>query len=110
VRITDATGARSFRVFPVGRMVSFSRPEPQLDKMSNLHLLFANGPHSFSYTVFSPEGEQLTRQIYEYSNNSRPRLKADEEGGISVAGGARRYTSNDLPPPEKAPVPAAPPK
>ena len=105
VRLTDATGARTFRVFSVGRMVSFSRPEPQLDKLSNLHLLFANGPHSFSYTVLSPDGELLARQTYDYLNDSRPRLKVDETGTISVAGGSRRFTSTDLPAPETAAAP-----
>jgi len=105
VRLTDATGARTFQVFPVGRMVSFSRPEPQLDQSSNLHLLFANGPHSFSYTVVSPYGELMTRRTYEYLNNARPRLKADENGNIDVTGGTRRLTANDLPPPEGVTVP-----
>src|SRR5258708_3232921 len=38
--LTDGSGARVFRVVPVGTMVSFSRPEAQLDKASDLHLLY----------------------------------------------------------------------
>ena len=106
LRLTDATGERTFRVFSIGRMLSFSRPEPQLDKLSNLHLLFANGPHSFNYVVFNTDGELLARQTYDYSNNSRPRLRPDEDGKISVTGGSRRITANDFPAPEPLSVQA----
>ncbi len=38
-RLSDAADTRVFRISQVGPMVSFSRPEPQLDKFSNLHSL-----------------------------------------------------------------------
>ena len=47
-RLTDDSGARTFRVFPIGQMVSFSRPDPQVDKLSNLHVLYQSGPQSYS--------------------------------------------------------------
>ena len=96
LRLTDSSGLRAFRVFPIGQMVSFSKPEGQVDKWSVLHVLFADGPHSFSYTVFNPEGDLLLRQTYDYVA-SRPRLKIDEEGKISVTGGVRRLTVADVP-------------
>src|SRR6266850_855299 len=105
LRVTDSSGAKTFRVFPVGAMVSFSRPEPQIDKFSNLHVLYLNGAHTFSYTVFNPSGDLLTRETYDMPNNAHPRLQADAEGKISVAGGVRRITANDVP----APNPATPP-
>src|SRR5262249_12414012 len=72
-RLTDATGTRALRVFPIGQMVSFSRPEAQVDNLSNLHVAYQTGPRYFSYTVFNPDGDLVTRQTYEYVN-SRPRL------------------------------------
>jgi len=93
VRLTDATGTKVFRVVPVGLILSFSRPEPRIDKFSNLHLLYQNWAHSFSYTVFTPDGEIVDRQTYDYTD-TRPRLQVDEEGRISVVGGVRRVTSN----------------
>lgn len=93
LRLTDSSGARTFRVFPIGQMVSFSRPEAQLDKSSNLHVLYANGPHSFSYTVFNPEGDLTARDIYEFTA-TRPRLRVNDEGQITVNGGARRVTAS----------------
>lgn len=96
LRITDPTGAKVFRVVPIGIILSFSRPEPRIDKFSNLHLLYQNWAHSSSYTVFSPDGEILERETYDYSD-SRPRLQVDAEGRISVVGGVRRVTSNGSP-------------
>ena len=95
MRLTDASGARTFRVFPIGQMVSFSKPEAQVDKLSDLHVLYANGPHSFNYTVLNPDGDLLMRDTYDYVT-SRPRLQVNQEGEISVAGGVRRVTAKEL--------------
>jgi len=104
LRVTDGSGARIFRTTPIGPLVSLSRPEAQVDKMSNLHVLYQNGPQSYSYKVFNTEGELIARQTHENSN-THPRLQADAEGKIAVVGGARRVTANDLPAP-KAQAPA----
>jgi hypothetical protein len=96
LRLTDATGAKVFRVFPVGPMVSFGQPEPQVDGFSNLHLLYQDKPHAFNYTVFNPDGRVILRQTYDYSN-SRPRLHPTGDGRITVLGGARRVAASDLP-------------
>jgi hypothetical protein len=96
LRLTDASGTKVFRVVPIGLILSFSRPEPRIDKFSNLHLLYQNWAHSFSYTVFTPDGEIVERQTYDYTD-TRPRLQVDDEGRISVAGGVRRVTSNGSP-------------
>ncbi len=96
LRITDSYG-KTYRVFPVGRLVSFSRPEPQVDKFSHLHLLYQNGPSSFSYCVFDLDGTVLARQTYEYSG-SRPVLRMDDDGTVFIVGGVRRISSKDVPP------------
>jgi hypothetical protein len=93
MRLTDSTGDHTLRVFPIGQMVSFSRPEAQIDKLNNLHVLYANGPHTFSYTVFNPDGALTARDIYDYTA-SRPRLRVSNEGQVSVNGGARRVTAS----------------
>jgi hypothetical protein len=97
VRLTDATGTKTFRVFPIGALVSFGRPEPQVDKFSNLHLLYQEGPHAFSYTVVNFDGEIITRRTYDYVDK-RPRLAPDAEGKVLVIGGVRRPTAKDVPP------------
>ena len=81
-----------------------------MDKFSNLHLLYQNWAHSFSYSVYNPDGELITRQIYDYTD-ARPRLQVDAEGNIAVTGGVRRATDKEdkeEPAPEEAKVPPGP--
>ncbi|MBE0544929.1 MAG: hypothetical protein IH623_26625 [Verrucomicrobia bacterium] len=99
LKLTDSSESRLIKVFPIGPMVSFSRPEPQLDKFSNLHLLFQDGARSFNYTMVNPDGDVVLRQTYEYVN-SRPRLHVDDNGKYVVAGGVRRPAPSDFPAPE----------
>jgi hypothetical protein len=104
LRVTDTTGSKIFKVVSLGSMVTFGRPEFQMDRLSNLHVIFQKGPHTFSYTQFDPSGELIGRQTYEHGNN-RPKLQPVEGGTIAVAGGLRRPAANDLPPwkPTEAP-------
>ena len=97
LRLTDEADGRILKVFPLGPMVSFGMPERQIDKQSQLHVFFQNGARSFNYLVVTPDGEVTTRESYEYSSSSRPRLQLNEEGKVVVAGGARKGTSADRP-------------
>jgi hypothetical protein len=99
IRITDESGGETFKLFPIGGVVGVTRPEPQLDRWSNLHLFYQDGARSFRYFVVTPDGLLLTRQVWEISD-SRPSLTVNSEGRISVTGGVRRVTASDLPPPE----------
>jgi len=99
VQVTAASG-KIYRVFPIGPMLSFGQPEPQVDKLSNLHVLYQDGPRSFNYTVIDSQGNVLLRQTFDMA--PRPKLKVNAEGNIEVVGGARRVTSRDIPPPKPA--------
>src|SRR5512133_290514 len=96
LRVTDTYG-KTYRLFPIGPMISFGRPEAQVDKFSHLHVLYQSGPSLFSYTVYDYEGNMLARQGYDY-RESRPRLRVDEDAIIFVYGGIRHYLPNDIPP------------
>ena len=96
VRLTDASDTRVFRVVPLGQVVSFAHPEARLDRASNLHVLFQSGARLFDYCVISPAGEITGRQTHEFTN-TRPTLRADDEGRPMVVGGARRTAPSDLP-------------
>jgi hypothetical protein len=95
-RLTDVTDTHVYRVFPIGKLVSFSRPEAQVDKDSNLHVLSQFGASSFIYMVITPQGEIEKRQIYDYTD-TRPALHP-RDGKIIVTGGSRRMTAEDIPP------------
>lgn len=108
VQISDLRG-KIYKVFPIGPLLSFGQPEPQVDRLSNLHILYQDGQRSYSYTVIDPHGTILLRQ--EYDMAPRPRLKINAEGDFEVVGGTRRITSHDIPPakPPEENVPTATP-
>lgn len=94
LRIIDASNGKVFCVFPIGPMVSFGAPEPQVDKFNNLHLLYQDRAHSFNYSVFNPEGANLVQQTYDYAD-TRPRLQPDNQGNVIVKGGILRKSPED---------------
>jgi len=103
VRVSDRLESRIFGCFPLGPLVSFSNPEHQIDKQSNLHVLYQTGARSFNYSVVNPDAKLIVRQTHDYSD-SRPVLRADREGRIFVAGGVRRFSRDDLPPRSEIPA------
>jgi hypothetical protein len=106
-QVTDS-GARFNRVVPIGPMISFGQPEAKVGKTSNLHILYQNGPRTFNYSVVNPQCEIITRQTYEYTPG-RPRMVADADGDISVQGGTRLISRDDLPAQKSSAVNDVPP-
>ncbi len=96
VLVSDSTGSRIFKVSALGQMVSFSQPEAQLDRASNLHVLYQSGAHSFLYAVITPDGAITERDVYDYTT-TRPRLGLNGAGDIVVMGGVRRLEPGELP-------------
>jgi hypothetical protein len=97
VRITDTTETRTFRVYPLCKVLSFGRPEAYVDRSSNLHVLNQIGPQSFLYCVINPDGILAIRQTHDYTATSRPTLKVNAEGMVRVVGGQRQPAIDDLP-------------
>jgi hypothetical protein len=95
-RVTDQSGSRVIAVFPIGPLLSFSSPEHQIDKSSNLHVLYQVGAKTFNYSVINSDGKLLIRQTYEYTD-TRPGLRMDKQARIYVVGGNRRVAFDDLP-------------
>jgi len=98
LRVTDIYG-KPISVRALGPLVSFGQPEPLIDQESNLHVLFQEGATSFEHVVSDLNGEVVLRQTYDYVD-SRPRLRANDQGTIIVVGGVRRITVNDVPAPK----------
>jgi hypothetical protein len=96
VLVSDQTGTRILKVSAVGPMVSFSRPEAQLDRASNLHVLYQSGAQSFIYSIVNPDGNITKQELYDYLD-TRPRLAVDDAGNIMVQGGVRRVRPGELP-------------
>ncbi len=96
VLVSDQTGTRVLKVSAIGPMVSFSQPEAQLDRASNLHVLYQSGAQSFIYSVVNPDGNITQQEIYDYLN-TRPHLAVNDAGDIVVKGGVRRVKPGELP-------------
>jgi hypothetical protein len=99
VRVTDETEAHTYALTVLGHLVSFSKPEPQMDRFSNLHVLYQDASHTFRYFMITPDGMLLSRQTWAIGD-TRPAMTVNSEGRISVTGGVRRVSASDLPPPE----------
>ena len=98
VEVSDATESRVFKVVNIGKTVSFSTPEIQLDRLSNLHLVWQSGAAHFTYAVVSPEGALLRQEVYDYaSSGPRPRLSMADDGTVTVYGGVRRVQPEPMP-------------
>ncbi len=102
VLAADATETEVSRVFPVGPLLSISRPEAQIDTKGRLHILYQTGARSFTYVMVRGDGALLLRQTHNQTPASRPYLKVDSEGKIAVRGGLRIANKDDVP----KPVPA----
>ena len=94
-RISNNDDSYAYRLIQLGSVVSFGRPEAQVDRESNWHVLFQTGARSFSYSVLDPNGTLLSKHTYDYTA-TRPSLRT-KDGVIFVAGGSRRMTPTDLP-------------
>jgi hypothetical protein len=94
--VSDPGDARIYKVVNVGPLVSFSQPEAQVDRTGNLQVLYQSGGTLFSYTVLDPNGEFVSREIFDYVN-SRPRLSVNTNGDLTVIGGVRRLKPTEMP-------------
>ncbi len=102
-RVADEPEGNFVRVQPLGNIVSFSKPDQLIDRVSQLHVLYQNGPRSFEYCRISPRGEVVERSTHDLQS-SRPRLKMSDDGKVSVVGPDIR----SAPPGTVLPVPTPP--
>jgi hypothetical protein len=109
VRVTEPATGLIYAIYPLGPVLGFSESEKQIDRASQLHVLAQTGARSFTYSVVDPAGRLVVRQTHEIAT-TRPTLRMDGEGKITVNGGQRRQAQDDLPAvtPVGAPPPADP--
>ena len=107
LQVSSADGAQVYKVEPLGPLVSFSLPEEQVDRVSQLHVLWQTGAQAFSYQILSADGTLVSRETYD-NFNSRPRLSVTSSGDVVVLGGVRRLKPGEAPAvklPEALPFP-----
>jgi hypothetical protein len=96
IQVSDQSESHVFNVISLGKMVSFNEPETQLDRLSNLHLLWQSGAHLFTYAMVKPDGGLAKQEIYDYVT-TRPRLNMNDDSSVTVTGGVRRLDPGELP-------------
>ena len=101
LQVSTRDMARVFKVTALGSLVSFAAPEAQVDRVSDLHVLWQTGAQAFSCIIVNPDGAILSRDIYDVTT-ARAHLALDADGTVVVQGGVRR------PKPSDAPAPALP--
>ncbi|HON08766.1 MAG TPA: hypothetical protein PLW02_11780 [Verrucomicrobiota bacterium] len=95
-RLSNANEDKVYKMTYMGNLTSIGKPEANLDRFNNLHVLYQVGAKSFRYSVFSPDGRLFIKETHDYTI-SRPKLWLDQDGRIYVRGGARRFTPEDIP-------------
>lgn len=109
LQVSSSDGLQVYKVRALGPLVSFNLPEEEVDRFSQLHVLWQTGAQSFSYAVVGPDGSEVSRDIYD-NFNSRPRLSVTSTGDVVVLGGTRRPRPGELPavnPPDTLATPPA---
>jgi hypothetical protein len=110
VQVSDPAESRVFKVVSVGKTVAFGDPDTQLDRFSNLHVLFQSGASLFTYAVVNPDGGLVKQEIYDYVK-TRPRLNMNDDGTVLVTGGVLRAHPEEMPmvkSPDQLPAPGQP--
>jgi len=98
VEVSDAAESHVFKVVNIGKTVSFSTPDKQLDRASNLHVLWQSGASHFTYAMVSPDGGLMQQEVYDYvASGPRPRLTMADDGTVTVYGGVRRVKQLPMP-------------
>ncbi|HWL51296.1 MAG TPA: hypothetical protein VNQ90_02605 [Chthoniobacteraceae bacterium] len=88
IRIEDPDNGLVYCTFPTDRLISGMEPQLMLDLSNQLHVLQVSGPKTYLHTQVDLNGKMLSRETY-LAVKSRPALKRDIAGNITVRGGRR---------------------
>jgi len=100
IRVEDVETGMVYATFPVGRLISGMEPQIKLDLANTLNVLQVTGPKTYLYTQVGLNGELMMQDTY-YAEKTRPTLKLDKTGRLSIVGGrlSQGGPGPDAPPP-----------
>jgi hypothetical protein len=86
-RIEDAETGMIYATMPLGRVIVGVEPDIQMDLQNRLHVLQVVGPKVYLYSQIGLNGELLSQDQYASINKTRPYLRRDRTGLVTVSGG-----------------------
>jgi hypothetical protein len=86
LRIQDPKNGRVFCTHRLGSLVTYGRPEVQLDANNEVHILQMRAPRTFIYSHIGLNGEIRQRMAYEQTS-TKPSLQRGSQGEVAVVGG-----------------------
>lgn len=86
-RLKDSDSGMVFRTYPIGDYMSLRPPAHAIDSQNQLHVLHMSGPQAYKYTVINIDGEPISQRNLFEKGASRPELKTNSYGDVTVTGG-----------------------
>jgi len=101
--VINSDGSRIYKVSSLGPLVMFGSPEEQIDRFSQLHVLWKTGAHVYSYVVLSADGTVVNRDFYD-DFGSHPSLTVNGSGDVVVRGAVRHGQQPQVKAPDTSPA------
>jgi len=93
LRVEDETQNLVYANALLGEIVDAGIPQVFFDNSGDLHILQLNGNAIYRYNRAGPEGQILSKSVYDSVAMSQPQLVRQGDGGVLVVGGRQENDS-----------------
>lgn len=87
LRIINPDAGRVFCTHKLGDLMSYGKPDVELDTNNEVHILQLRAPRNFVYSHIGLNGEIRVRKAYDQTTESKPTLRRGPNGEVLVVGG-----------------------
>jgi hypothetical protein len=87
VRVENREEGVVYATAQIGRTLSFSPPQTELDSANALHVLQMVAPKTYLYTQIDTDGQLQARETYVGTRENNPSLRRSDTGSVIVRGG-----------------------
>ena len=84
IQVEDVKKGQMLATYPMGKYLSFRRPQKAIDRKNNLHVLFLTTPKLYCHTVVNPSGNTIKRNYLKAFNSTHPTLITEANGTVFV--------------------------
>src|SRR3954447_24683674 len=86
IRVDNKNTGAVYSTYSLGRVIAFDEPQAELDRGNQLHVLHCTAPRTWSYARVGLNGQLLARSTF-METKTRPRLRHEADGSVTVRGG-----------------------